>query len=63
MADFSNRYLSTALRVMQSRREVITFTEQEEQLYQVLASRDERSVFNFLRENPSFNFLIMSLQI
>lgn len=62
MAAFTNQYLSTALEILQSRREVIKLTTQEEKLYQVLSNRDERSVMAFLRENPSFNFLIKNLQ-
>lgn len=62
MAAFTNQYLSTAFEILQSRREVIKLTTQEEKLYQVLSNRDERSVMAFLRENPSFNFLIKNLQ-
>lgn len=62
MTKFTNHYYRNALEVLLERKEVITLTGEEQKLLDVLEHRSERDVIRFLQDNPSFNFMIVSLQ-
>lgn len=62
MTKFTNQYYRNALEVLLERRGVITLTGDEKKLLDVLEHRTERDVVRFLQDNPSFNYMIVSLQ-
>lgn len=57
-----NKYYQNALKTLLARKEVISLTPTEKQLLDVLKRGNDRDIYRFLEDNPSFNHLILALQ-